>query len=220
MWIAVRLLMLVTCLSRSCYCRPSSPAFVGDALNKVQKDLAALTRRVTARHILVANPEIALALKRKIRDECAEKQVYVVDIFEQAAQKYSQDETTNQRGGLLGQLVPQGYCRSPKLDAYCFQAPLGTLEGPLESEFGYHIVLVTERTNCPKLDGTKTKLIQTSSSDVFGTLVPSQQVGKVNVGEMLVNQAGFWFFTFLAGGLVAELAEKLATPFMVGGGPV
>jgi peptidyl-prolyl cis-trans isomerase C len=205
------------CLLPQSYCR-ASPAFVGSAWNKVQNDLAALTRRVTARHILVANEEIALALKRKMRDECVEKEAYVVEVFEQAAQKYSRDETTNQRGGLLGDLVPQGYCRSPQLDQYCFQVPLGSLEGPLESEFGYHLVLVTERTNCPKLDGSLTKLTRTSSSDVFGTLVPSQQVGKVDVGEMVVNQAGFWFFTFLAGGVVAELAEKLATPLIGGGG--
>lgn len=200
----------------------NSAAFVGSAWNKVQKDLAALTRRVTARHILVANEEIALALKRKIRDECADKELYVVDVFEQAAQKYSQDETTNQRGGLLGELVPQGYCRSPQLDQYCFQVPLGSLEGPLESEYGYHLVLVTERTNCPKLDGSQTKLIQTASGDVFGTLVASQQVGQVNISELLVNQAGFWFLTLLAGGIVAELAEKLATPILSGsgGGPV
>ena len=94
----------------------SSSAFVGGAFKKIQKDYAALTRRVTARHILVNNEEVALALKRKIRDECSEKSLWVVDVFEEAAKKYSQDDTTNFRGGLLGNLVPQGYCKSPKLD--------------------------------------------------------------------------------------------------------
>lgn len=189
-------------------------AFIGGALNKVQKDLAALTRRVTARHILVANEEIAMVLKRKIRDECVEKELFVVDVFEQAAQKYSQDDTTNERGGLLGELVAQGYCRSQILDEACFKATLGSLEGPLKSEFGHHLLLVTERTNCPKLDGSRTKLIQKSSKDIFGTLVPSRQVGEINFGEMVVNQAAFWFLIFVAAGFVAEIAEKLASPIV------
>jgi peptidyl-prolyl cis-trans isomerase C len=184
-------------------------AFVGGALDKIQKDFAALTRRVTAHHILVANEEVALALKRKIRDECVDNERWIVDVFEQAARKYSQDETTNERGGLLGNLVPQGYCRSQILDRACFEVGLGTMEGPLKSEFGYHLVLVTERTNCPKLDGKNTKLMQSSSKDVFGTLVRSTQVGQVKMSEFVVNQLGFWFLVFLAGGLVAELAAKI-----------
>ena len=188
---------------------PFSSAFVGGAFKKVQKDFAALTRRVTARHILVNNEEVALALKRKIRDECSEKSLWVVDVFEEAAKKYSQDDTTNFRGGLLGNLVAQGFCQSRILDRACFEVALGELEVPLKSEFGYHIVLVTERTNCPKLDGTNTKLVQTTSDDVFGTLVPSNQEGRVELSKIVVDQVGFWFLVFLAGGVVAELAQKL-----------
>jgi peptidyl-prolyl cis-trans isomerase C len=189
----------------------SSSAFVGGALKKVQKDFTALTRRVTAHHILVNNEEVALALKRKIRNECADKSLWVVDVFEEAAKKYSQDETTSSRGGLLGNLVPQGFCKSPKLDRACFEVTLGELEGPLQSEYGYHLLLVTERTNCPKLDGRNTKLVQTKGDDVFGTLVPSKQVGEVNVSEVVLDQVGFWLFVFLAGGVVAELAQKLVS---------
>lgn len=189
----------------------SSSAFVGEALQKIQKDFGALTRRVTARHILVNNEEVALALKRKIRDECAEKSLWVVDVFEEAAKKYSQDDTTNSRGGIIGNLVPQGYCQSPKLDRACFEVNLGELEGPLESEFGWHILLVTERTNCPKLDGKNTVLMQTRGDDVFGTLVPGTQEGQINMAEVLVNQLGFWFLVLLAGGICAELAEKLVS---------
>jgi peptidyl-prolyl cis-trans isomerase C len=183
--------------------------FVGGVLNKVQNDFAALTRRVTAHHILVSNEEVALALKQRIRDESVNNERWIVDVFEQAARKYSRDETTSQRGGLLGNLVPQGYCRSQILDRACFEVGLGTIEGPVKSEFGYHLLLVTERTNCPKIDGTNTKLMQLSSKDVFGTVVPSAQVGKVKMSEVVVNQVGFWVLVFLAGGLVAELAEKI-----------
>lgn len=210
----LQLLIALTSLSTL-----SSAWMVSTSWNqKIQQDLAALTRRVTARHVVVANEEIALALKRKIRKECMEKQYYVVDALDQAAKKYSQDETTNYRGGLIGELVPQGYCQSRILDQACFQVPLGSLEGPIQSEVGYHLLLVTERTNCPKLDGTKTKLVQTSPSDIFGTLVSTQQqAGAINIGEMMMNLLVYWVLTFLAAGVVAELAERIATPFVMGG---
>ncbi|CAJ1946926.1 unnamed protein product [Cylindrotheca closterium] len=186
-------------------------ALVGSALfSKIQKDFAALTRRVTARHILVSNQEVALALKRKIREQTIEKEEFVVDIFEQAAKKYSKDETTNFRGGLLGELVPQGYCQSEALEEACFQVPLGLLEGPVQTDFGYHLLLVTERTNCPKLDGSNTKLVQTNPNDIFGTLEASEQVGKVTP-QFILNQALFWILVFFAGGIAAELAEKVGT---------
>ena len=190
-------------------------AFVGGAFDKIQNDLAALTRRVTAHHILVSNAEVALALKRKIRDASVEQERFVVDVFRDAAQKYSQDDTTNRRGGLLGELVPQGYCRSKILDRACFQVELGQLEGPIESEFGHHLLLVTERTNCPKLDGTKTKLMQLRGDDVFGTLVPSKQVGSPDVASFALQQFGYWIFVFFAGGILAEVIARLVS---VGGG--
>jgi hypothetical protein len=190
---------------------PLSSAFVGGALEKVQNDLAALTRRVTARHILVPNPEVAVALKRKIRDQCIQKDRFVVDVFEEAAKKYSKDDTTNFRGGLLGELVPQGYCRSSRmLDRACFEVALGELEGPIESEFGHHLVLVTERTNCPKLDGENTKLMQLRGDDIFGTLVPSKQVGTPDVAAFALQQVWYWIFVFLAGGILAEIVSRIS----------
>lgn len=87
---------------------PVANAFVNGAFRKIEKDFLALTRRVTARHILVPDEQVARVLKRKIRDECIEKDIWVIDAFEEAAKKYSRDESTNFRGGLIGELVPQG----------------------------------------------------------------------------------------------------------------
>jgi len=44
-------------------------------------------------------------------------------------------------------------CRSKALDRHCFTAELGQVEGPYESEVGWHLVLVPERLNCFKDDG-------------------------------------------------------------------
>lgn len=188
---------------------------LSDAFQKIQKDYQALSRRVTARHILVANSQIATALQQTIRSQCLKKERYIVDVFEEAARKYSQDETTSQRGGLLGTLVPQGYCICERLDRACFEISLGNV-AMIESDYGHHLVLVTERTNCPKLDGDKTLLMQLSSKNVFGTLVvppstaqSSKNNSNIQPAQMLLDQAAFWLVVMLAGGIVAELASKI-----------
>jgi hypothetical protein len=79
--------------------------------------------------------------------------------------------------------------------------------------------LVTERTNCPKLDGRNTKLVQArgeDDGDVFGTLVPSKQVGQINLSELVADQVRFWCLVVLSGGLVAELAQAVAGLNQVG----
>ena len=165
---------------------------------------------MTARHILLPkSDEACLALKQKIRIKA--ESIYLVDAFEQAAQRYSRDETTKNRGGLLGELVPQGYCKSPELDRACFSSRLGVIEGPIESDFGYHLILVTERTNCPKLDGKNTKLVQKADDSNKAILVPSPQVGQVDV-PFAVSQIAFWIFCLFAGGIVAELAAQVGSP--------
>jgi len=109
----------------------SSDAWIFRPLEQIQKDYLALTRRVTARHILLPpkSEQVCLTLKQKIREAAETK--YLVDAFEQAARQYSRDDTTNARGGLLGELVPQGYCQSAELDRACFEARLGVLKDPL-----------------------------------------------------------------------------------------
>ena len=80
--------------------------------------------------------DVALALKQGIRNkvsppkDSARKPTYVVDAFEAAAKKYSRGGETAANGGLLGELVPQGYCRAGELDEACFRAPLGDVCGP------------------------------------------------------------------------------------------
>jgi hypothetical protein len=86
---------------------------------------------------------------------------------------------------------------------------LGVVEGPIESEFGYHLILVTERTNCPKLDGKNTKLVQKEGSK-DAILVPSPQVGQVDV-DFVAGQVGFWIFCIFAGGIAAELAAQVGS---------
>lgn len=202
-WVLVPLLLVLTIEARP------SAAWIFRPIEQIQTDYLALTRRVTARHILLPrNSEpVCLALKQKIR-RAAGTESYLVDAFAQAAVQYSRDDTTAARGGLIGELVPQGYCASQELDRACFEARLGVVEGPIASELGNHLILVTERTNCPKLDGKNTKLVRKDDSSYEAVLVPSPQVGQADL-SFAVGQVFFWIGVFFAGGILAEVVSAL-----------
>jgi len=142
-----------------------------------------------------------------------------VDAFSNAAKKYSQDNDTKDNGGLLGKLVAQGYCRAQELDRACFELPLGEVVGPIESDFGYHLLLIEERTNCPKLDGKYTRIVRggKDGTDVIfmgprkGSGDNNMNMGNVNdVASVAAQQVGFWIGVSFLGGIVAELAAKAA----------
>mmetsp|Transcript_13675 Transcript_13675/g.20066 ORF Transcript_13675/g.20066 Transcript_13675/m.20066 type:complete len:240 (-) Transcript_13675:363-1082(-) len=187
-------------------------------VDTIRRDFLALTRKVTTHHILLPKTsaegyEAALLLKQKIRNKVNDRNAFVVDVFSSAAKKFSIDLETAERGGLIGELVPQGYSICPELDRASFEVPLGEVSGPIESKYGYHLVLVCERINCPKLDGTLTRVIR--GEDGLGTmLAPSTAEGQKSMGqtvlEVSMQQIGFWIVIFLAGGVLAEMSAKAA----------
>ena len=183
-----------------------------NAIDIVTRDFNALTRKVTAHHILLPpSMDVALALKQRIRNKVSNdsEPMYIVDAFSSAAMKYSRDEETAINGGLLGTLVPQGYCRAKGLDKACFEVPLGEICGRIESEYGYHLVLVVERTNCKRIDGQYTKI---SRSPVDGTskvfMGDNDKEGSEQMVKLAIQQLGFWIGVSFAGGVVAEMAAK------------
>jgi len=88
----------------------------------------------SARHILVKTEAEALALKAQIEGG---------EDFAQIAKAHSQCPSGNS-GGDLGQFGPG--MMVPEFDKVCFSADVGSLEGPIKTQFGYHLVEVTERT--------------------------------------------------------------------------
>jgi len=228
---ALLLQLPLLCLLNSTINNHNTAVQAFNPIRKIQNDYRALTRRVTARQILLppnseeALQRLKLSILRRVEtplpkeenDGGPEEFEFIVTVFEEAAKKYSRDDTTSPRGALIGELVPQGTCRSAIIDAACFRVPLGAVYGPMESEFGLHLLLVSERLNCPKLDGTKTKLIPPRPGDTtgYGHLVPSSattlQESQVTP-SFLVRQVAFWVFVLLSGGILAELAAKVGGP--------
>jgi peptidyl-prolyl cis-trans isomerase C len=88
----------------------------------------------TARHILVSTEEQCQALKARI--EAGED-------FADVAKEYSSCPSGS-RGGDLGRFGPG--MMVPEFDRVVFSAAVNSLQGPVKTQFGYHLLQVTERS--------------------------------------------------------------------------
>ncbi|ACL73619.1 peptidylprolyl isomerase [Thioalkalivibrio sulfidiphilus] len=87
----------------------------------------------SARHLLVDSEELCNELKARI--EAGED-------FAALAKEYSSCPSGQQGGELgrfgRGQMVPE-------FDRVVFSAPVNTVQGPVKTQFGYHLLEVTSR---------------------------------------------------------------------------
>ncbi|MDQ7005002.1 MAG: peptidylprolyl isomerase [Ghiorsea sp.] len=90
--------------------------------------------RASARHLLVASEEKCLAVKAEIEAGLG---------FGAAAKKYSSCPSKAQ-GGDLGEFGPGQMV--PEFDKVVFSADIGSIEGPVQTQFGYHLLEVTARS--------------------------------------------------------------------------
>lgn len=90
----------------------------------------------SARHILVDSEEKCNELKEQINSGAM--------TFEQAAKENSTCPSGAQGGDLgtfsQGQMVPE-------FDKVVFNDEIGVVHGPVQTQFGYHLLEVTERSN-------------------------------------------------------------------------
>ena len=91
--------------------------------------------RATARHILVDKEEQCLELKGRI--EAGED-------FAAIAREFSNCPSSAQ-GGDLGQFGPGMMVK--EFDEVVFSADLNSVQGPVKTQFGYHLLEVTDRTD-------------------------------------------------------------------------
>lgn len=88
----------------------------------------------TARHILVATEAECMDLKQQIEAGAD---------FAAIAKEHSTCPS-GRSGGDLGQFGPG--MMVAEFDKVCFSADINAVEGPIKTQFGYHLVQVTERT--------------------------------------------------------------------------
>jgi len=89
--------------------------------------------KATARHILVDSEEICLELKKEIEEGA--------DFADVAKQNSSCPSGAS--GGDLGEFGPG--MMVPEFDKVVFSAPVNTVQGPVQTQFGYHLLEVTSR---------------------------------------------------------------------------
>ncbi|KAA0892974.1 peptidylprolyl isomerase [Pusillimonas sp. ANT_WB101] len=89
--------------------------------------------QASARHVLVDNEAKCNELKTAIENGAD---------FGQVAKENSSCPSSRDGGNLgtfgRGQMVPE-------FDAVVFSAPVGVVQGPVKTQFGYHLLEVTER---------------------------------------------------------------------------
>ena len=91
--------------------------------------------RATARHILVESEEQCLDLKQRIESG---------EDFAGIAKECSTCPSSAQ-GGDLGQFGPGMMVK--EFDEVVFSADINTVQGPVKTQFGYHLLEVTERSD-------------------------------------------------------------------------
>lgn len=89
--------------------------------------------KATARHILVDNEEQCESLKKQIEEGA--------DFAEVAKDNSSCPSGRN--GGDLGEFGPGQMVK--EFDEVVFSAELNTVQGPVKTQFGYHLLEVTSR---------------------------------------------------------------------------
>jgi peptidyl-prolyl cis-trans isomerase C len=94
----------------------------------------AVMARARARHILVPTAEKASDLKAQIAAGAD---------FAELAQQHSTCPS-GARGGDLGEFAPGQMVR--EFNDVCFNEEVGVVHGPVQTQFGYHLIEVTNRT--------------------------------------------------------------------------
>ena len=89
--------------------------------------------KASARHILVETEEVCNDLKSKIEDGAE---------FADLAKDHSKCPSGAQ-GGSLGEFTPGQMVK--EFDEVVFSAEVGKVHGPVKTDFGYHLIEVTNR---------------------------------------------------------------------------
>lgn len=88
----------------------------------------------SARHILVSSEETCADLKKKIEEGSD---------FADVAKEHSACPS-GKEGGDLGEFRPGQMV--PEFDSVVFKKEVGVVHGPIKTQFGYHLVEITNRS--------------------------------------------------------------------------
>lgn len=100
---------------------------------------------VRARHILIMFDKADAVAKERALDQITDLRERIVagESFAQLASDYSQDPLSARRGGDLNYSERGVY--AAEFELYCWTAPIGEMSDIVETQHGYHLVLVEDR---------------------------------------------------------------------------
>lgn len=99
-----------------------------------------MKKEASAKHILVKGPDAAAKLT-SIKAEL-EASPDVSAAFSEMASKFSECPSAT-RGGNLGTFKPGMMVK--EFDKVCFEEQVGKVHGPIQTQFGHHLILITRR---------------------------------------------------------------------------
>ena len=159
-----------------------------------------------------AGREECLAVKLAIREQISQGS-FIVDAFADAAKRESIDLESASDGGLIGERIKQGMCREPELDRACFCSPLGQVVGPLQTQIGWHLVLVEERIGLEMFDSGMVRVIpqpRADGSGVDSVLAPADPAEEQSDQfESILSLLGFVAATWIGSELLSNWAASI-----------
>lgn len=126
---------------------------------EANQDSFAQPEQVKASHILVDNLEAANEVKAKL-DGGAD--------FAQLASEYSTDVSNKDNGGDLGYFAEGQMV--PEFDEVAFAMQAGEISGPVQTDYGFHIIKVTDKKAAqePDYEASKEEIRQTLLEERMG----------------------------------------------------
>lgn len=122
---------------------------------RVVSDVPRSAEHVRARHILVDTADEADQLIAELESGAD---------FAALARARSQDSSTGVNGGDLG-YFPRGLLLVPEVEEAAFSLQAGQISGVLESDLGYHIVMVVERDPYRPISSENLQFLQQQAVD-------------------------------------------------------
>ena len=137
---------------------------------------------VNARHILVETEEQA----QEVLDRLA-----AGEEFAAIAEEVSTDPGSAQQGGDLGE-ISQGQT-VPEFDEAVFGAEVGEIVGPVQTQFGYHVIEVTGQQAAPPLEEVRDEVVAGVQGPQRQEAVQQWLQEQVAAAEVVVNpRFGEW----------------------------
>jgi len=153
-----------------------------------------IPEQVKARHILIkADPENEDSQK-KAQERIQEiSEIATVDNFAELAEKHSEDQGSADRGGDLG-FFERGRM-APEFEEIAFSLAPKTISEPVETSFGYHLILVEEHQEASvkpleqvKKDVTQKALLEQKVDEIYKKIKEFLQNGQTQKLVSLLKQ--------------------------------